>query len=514
MSASNSLFLIQGDQLFHTLYLKDHRNDLLLMVEDREQLTAFKYHKHRQVFYISAMRHYARELRHHDFNLVYLELSETKGLPYEKILEKVLAESKLSKITTFEIEDKELEKWLQNFCKQRNIQLIVKTTPLFLITRTDFKNYLEQNARPSLKGFYEDQRRKMKVLMEPNGEPSGGQYSFDDEDRLKWSQGNGTPKVPISVHDEIDQEVIRLVENEFVDHPGEALTSWYPTTREGAVLALTDFCNYRLPEYGPYEDTLSPREDFLFHSVLGPLINVGLLAPDEVLNTVLQYAKESPVPLQSLESFVKKILGCREYVRGIYHNFGEFQEQSNFWGHQRQLNENWFTGHTGVPPLDDAINKAIRLAYNHHTERLKIICNMMNLSEIHPQQVYRWFMEMHLDSTTWAMGPNVFGMGLHSDGGIFATNLHICGSNYWLKISTYKKADWCHEVDGLFWRFIENHREFFAKNSRLSVMTSNLQRMPADRKELLWKAADAFLARNTISAQKKEAAVSHSPLHL
>jgi deoxyribodipyrimidine photolyase-related protein len=227
-------------------------------------------------------------------------------------------------------------------------------------------------------------------------------------------------------------------------------------------------------------------------------MNVGLLAPDDVLNTALQHAKENPVSLNSLESFVRKILGCREYTRGIYQNFSEYQEQSNFWNHKRLPNENWYTGNTQVPPLDDAIKKALRLGYTHHIERLKIICNMMNLSELQPKKVYEWFMSMHLDSTVWALGPNVYGMGLHSDGGIFSTNLHVCGSNSWLKISPYKKEEWCHEVDGLFWRFIDKHDDYFSKSPRLAVMTKNLERMQPDRKEMLWKAADAFLARNTL----------------
>lgn len=498
MNASKSLFLIQGDQLFHPRYLKDHRSDLFLIVENREQLTAYKYHKHRQVFYISAMRHYAHELKHLDFNLVYMELPETNGLSYEKVLSRVLKESGLQKVTTFEIEDKELENRLQTFCRENGYELETKTTPLFLNTRSDFKNYLEKTSRPSMKSFYEEQRRKFKVLMEPNGEPVGGQFRFDDEDQLKWSHASATPKIPISVHDDIDHAVIKLVEREFADHPGEALTSWYPVTREAAEQALDDFCKYRLPEFGPYEESLCPKEDFLFHSVLGPLLNVGLLAPDDVINKVLQYAKDNPVSLNSLESFVRKILGCREYVRGIYQNFNDYQEQSNFWKHHRLPNENWSNAKTGVPPLDDAIEKAVRLGYNHHTERLKILCNMMNLAELQPKKVYDWFMSMHIDSTVWAMGPNVYGMGLHSDGGIFSSNLPICGSNYWMKISTYKKEDWCHEVDGLFWRFVEKHYDFFEKNPRLTIMTKNLERMQSDRKEMLWKAADAFLARNTV----------------
>ncbi|WP_413289064.1 cryptochrome/photolyase family protein [Bdellovibrio sp. HCB337] len=497
MATSKSLFLLQEDHLFPPTYLEDHKDDLFLMMEDKERLSSFKFHKHRLVFYLAAMRHYARELKHHDFNLVYFELDETRRLSCESILEKVLKEGDIEKVVTFEIEDKTQEKSLQDFCEKNGYALEVKPSPLFITSRQGFKSYLEQYSRPSVKTFYENQRRKLGILMEPNGEPSGGQFSFSDEDRLKWTKKNSTPKFPVSVRNELDMQVIQLVDKEFGDNHGDAHTFWYPTTREAAHDALKDFCTYRLAEYGPYEDTLCPDEDFLFHSVLAPLLNIGLLTPQEVIKTALGHSLENPVSLNSLESFVRKILGYREYVRGIYQNFNEFQEQSNFWKHVRLPNQNWYLGKTQIPPLDDAIQKSLRLAYNHHVERLKIVCNMMNLAEINPYEVYRWFMEMQMDSTAWALGPNVYGMGLHSDGGIFANNLHICGSNYWLKISTYKKGDWCHEVDGLYWRFIDKHQDFFAKNPRLSVMTSNLERMSSERKELLWKAADAFLARNT-----------------
>lgn len=498
MNASKSLFLVQEDHLFSPSYLKGHNNDLFLMVEDKKQLSSFNFHKHRLVLFLSAMRHYARELKHNDFNLVYFELDETSRVTSEDILEKVLKESALTRVVTFEIEDKLREKQLHDFCEKNGVTLEIKNSPLFLTPRQGFKNYLEQYARPSVKTFYEAQRRKLNILMEPTGEPVGGRFSFSDEERLKWSKEDGTPKFPASIHNEIDQQVIHLVEKEFPSHPGDAHTFWYPTTRNSAHEALYDFCKYRLAEYGPYEDTLCRDQDFLFHSVLAPVINIGLLTPHEVLTSTLSYASENPVSLNSLESFVKKILGYREYVRGIYQNFNEFQEQSNFWKHHRLPNENWYQGKTQVPPLDDAIHKALRLSYNHHIERLKIICNMMNLSELKPFEAYRWFMEMHMDSAAWALGPNVYGMGLHSDGGIFANNLHICGSNYWLKISNYKKEDWCQEVDGLYWRFINKHQDFFSKNPRLSVMTTNLDRMSTERKELLWKAADAFLLRNTV----------------
>ncbi len=485
-NGSKSLFLIQNGHLFPTTYLKGHENDLFLMIEDREQLESYKFHKHRLVFYLSAMRHYAHEVRHYDYNLIYLELPDTKGLSYEKILEKVLKESSLDKIVSFEIEDGAFEKRIRKFCDLNGYELEIKASPQFLVSRIDFKSYLEQHSRPFLKSFYEDQRSKLNILMEPSGEPVGGQFSFDDEARLKWSHESGAPKFPFPGHDEIDHKVILLVDKEFSDHRGEAITAWYPTSRKATHEALMDFCKYRLAEYGPYEDALCPHQDFLFHSVLSPSLNVGLLTPSEILETVLSYSSEKPVPLNSLERFIKKIIGYREYVHGIYQNFHEHQEQSNFWKHNRIPNENWYLGKTKVPPLDDAIKKAIRLSYNHHTERLKVLGNMMNLAEINPAEARRWFMEMHLDATPWAMSPNINGIGPH-----------LYRSNYWLKISTYTKGEWCQEVDGLYWRFVDKHQDFFNKRPKLAVVVKKLLHLPSEQKEQLWKAADAFLLRNT-----------------
>jgi deoxyribodipyrimidine photolyase-related protein len=184
-------------------------------------------------------------------------------------------------------------------------------------------------------------------------------------------------------------------------------------------------------------------------------------------------------------------------MRGIYQNFSEEQYEKNFWSHKRKLKKCWYDGTTGIEILDDAIKKADRLGYTHHIERLMILSNMMLLCEIEPKAVYDWFMEMHLDSSDWVMAPNVFGMGQFSDGGIFATKPYICGSNYYLKMSRYKKGDWCEIVDGLYWRFIDKHQYFYKKNPRMSVMVGTLDRMDPKRKKHIFKKADEFIEKVT-----------------
>jgi deoxyribodipyrimidine photolyase-related protein len=191
-------------------------------------------------------------------------------------------------------------------------------------------------------------------------------------------------------------------------------------------------------------------------------------------------------------------MGWREFVRGIYQNFSEVQDSKNFFKHERKLTKNWYEGTTGSPPVDDAIKKALKYGYCHHIERLMILSNIMLLSEIHPEQVHRWFMEMFVDSADWVMGPNVYGMGQFSDGGIFATKPYISGSNYILKMSDYKKGDWCDIWDGLFWRFVGKNSGFLAKNYRMSMMVKTFEKMDATKKKKLMATAESFIQEMTV----------------
>jgi deoxyribodipyrimidine photolyase-related protein len=225
---------------------------------------------------------------------------------------------------------------------------------------------------------------------------------------------------------------------------------------------------------------------------------LGLLNPDEVVQQALVIAKKLKTPIHSLEGFIRQIIGWREFLYGIDSIYGEKQKEMNFFNHQGQLAKSWYEGTTGIPPLDDAIKKVQKMAYLHHIERLMIVSNLMLLAEVHPQEVYRWFMEMHLDSYEWVMGPNVYGMGQMSDGGIFATKPYISGSNYILKMSDYSKGDWCEIWDGLYWSFIEKHKAFFLKNPRLSMMVKLLEKMPEARKKHLFKLAREFKEKNTV----------------
>ena len=184
-------------------------------------------------------------------------------------------------------------------------------------------------------------------------------------------------------------------------------------------------------------------------------------------------------------------------MRGIYQNFDQKLENNNFFSHKRSLNKNWYKATTGLIPLDHSIKNAQQYGWSHHIERLMILSNIMNLCEIHPKKAYDWFMEMFVDSSDWVMTPNLYGMGLYSDGGIFSTKPYICGSSYIMKMMNFKRGEWNNIMDGLYWRFIDKNRKFFIKNPRLSMMVRIFDKMDIKRKKIILSKANKFIKENT-----------------
>jgi deoxyribodipyrimidine photolyase-related protein len=207
------------------------------------------------------------------------------------------------------------------------------------------------------------------------------------------------------------------------------------------------------------------------------MLNTGLLTPREVIDKTLEHAAAHDIPLNSLEGFVRQIIGWREYVRGNYEFYGRAQRTKNFWGNDRPVPASFWTGRTGIEPVDAVIAKILDMGYTHHIERLMVLTNFMLLCEFSPDDVYRWFMEMFVDAYDWVMVPNVYGMGLAADGGLMMTKPYISSSSYLLRMSDFKRGPWCAIWDGLFWRFIGKHRGFFGANPRSSVMVRNLDRL-------------------------------------
>jgi deoxyribodipyrimidine photolyase-related protein len=256
---------------------------------------------------------------------------------------------------------------------------------------------------------------------------------------------------------------------------------------------LQGFLEQRFHEFGAYEDAIVKEEHFLNHSLLSPLINVGLLSPSDVINKAIAYAETHEVPINSTEGFVRQILGWREFIRGVYEVKGTEERTKNFWQFSRKIPKSFYTGTTGIQPVDDVISKVLKTGYAHHIERLMVLGNFMVLCEFDPDEVYKWFMELFIDAYDWVMVPNVYGMSLYADGGLMSTKPYISSSNYIMKMSNYAKGDWQDTWDGLFWSFMDKHSDFFSSNPRLGMLLGNLNRMNQETKETHFKNASQFL---------------------
>ncbi len=390
-----------------------------------------------------------------------------------------------------------------DFARQKLSHLPIRwvENPVFLTSAVDWAKYRGRYNRLFMADFYKWQRLRLRILIEGPDQPVGGQWSYDAENRRALPRGHVAPTLWPSTPDSLTLEVIKTVRSEFPDHPGDANSFYLPVTYHEAREWLNDFLSHRLALFGDYEDAISSSQRTLYHSLLSPLLNCGLLTPQQIVTQTLAFSEENPVPINALEGFLRQVIGWREFIRGIDREYAiNRQHLSNSQGATRRMKGCWYDGTTGLPPLDTAIQRARDFGYCHHIERLMILGSVMTMVEIHPDEVYRWFMEMFLDSADWVMRPNVYGMSQFADGGLFATKPYISGSNYVRKMSDYPKGDWCDVWDGLYWRYIDRHRSLFEKNPRMAIMTKALDNLDPHRREMLFETAEAFIALTTLES--------------
>ena len=488
--------LILGNQLFPIQLQNIEEDETVFMCEDSGLCTYEKHHKSKIALFFNAMRSFRDSLEAANIDCIYYDFNNKFEDSYIKKLSSEIKDNNFSCIRFFEIEDKPFENEIMQMISDLDIKCEVLNTPMFLDSRESFKDFVGDKKFLLQANYYKKARKEMDILIE-NDKPVGGKWSFDDENRKKLPKDYLIPKLPVIKERDDFEEISNFINTEFNDHPGN-INNIFPYTTEQALDWLDTFFEERFKNFGPYEDAIFMGEHFQLHSALSSSMNLGIITPQQIITKAKDYAEANDIPLNSLEGFVRQIIGWREFIRGIYQNFSEKMINSNYWNHNRKLSEAWYTGDTGIEPLDDAIKGALEFGYTHHINRLMVLASIMNMSRIHPSEIYKWFMEMFVDSSEWVMVPNVFGMGTFADGGIFATKPYISGSSYILRMSNFKKGDWCEIVDGLYWKFIEDNKEFFAKNPRLSLMIRALEKLDQERKLRIFKAAEIFIEEKTL----------------
>ena len=467
--------------------------DTIYLVEEYLYFKHYNFHKKKIAFHRASMKFYENYLQSKNSTVVYIEsfdeLSDiTKLIPY-------LKNKGVESFEYIDTTDYWLEKRITNTCKERDIHPNKKPTPLFLNTSEELASFFATKKRMFQTEFYKHQRLTKKILLEKQDKPIGGKWTFDDENRLKYPKGKTVPKTTFLNPNAFYSEAIAYTEKYFSSNYGQLDTDFiYPTTYSESKSWLAEFFKTRFSEFGAYEDAIVEKENILHHSVLTPMLNVGLLSPEFVIEEALLYASNHEVPLNSLEGFIRQILGWREFIRAVYELKGKEERTKNYWGFKRKIPASFWNGTTGIEPIDSCIKKVLETGYAHHIERLMVLGNFMLLCEFDPDEVYRWFMELFIDAYDWVMVPNVYGMSQFADGGLMATKPYISGSNYLMKMSDYQKGDWQPVWDGLFWRFMHVHRDFFLKNPRLGMLVRTFDKMPDEKQKLHLNNAEQFLA--------------------
>lgn len=442
------------------------------------------FHKKKLILHRASMKSYQAELESKGFTVCYLECQSISDLDEE-----------VSALHYCDPVDDLLNRRLKRLGEKSDVILHQLPSPNFLSPDDFLKKTLGGKKKPFMATFYKAQRKRMNILMQDADTPLGGKWSFDEDNRKKLPRNQVVPEPPADAPNEYVEEAEKYVAEHFSNALGRSHGFSYPVDRAGAKLWLKNFLKERFHLFGDYEDAIHTEHRIMFHSVLTPVLNIGLISPQEIIDEALAYAEKYDVPMNTVEGFVRQIIGWREFMRAMYLQHGVTERNGNFWNFTRKMPASFYDGTTGIDPIDETIHRVLEDGYCHHIERLMVLGNFMLLCRIHPEDVYKWFMELFIDAYDWVMVPNVFGMSQFADGGIFTTKPYLSGSNYIRKMSNYKNGDWCQVWDGLFWSFIADYKEVFLNNHRMSRMAWMYDKMTDEKKAEHRKNADEFLGK-------------------
>ena len=366
-------------------------------------------------------------------------------------------------------------------------------TPGFLTTKRWISGHYAGKKHLSMSTFYILQRKKLGLLVDSSNKPMGGKWSFNAVARKMTKPSAGA--IHLFKKSPIEMEAVHYTDANYFENYGSAEDFWFPTTHQQARVWLESFIQNRLEFYAEYQEALAQKDIVMMHSVLAASLNIGLLTPREVLDAVLEYHEKHPIPVEALEAFIRQLAGWREYVRTAYVVAGVRQRRSNFWKHRRRMPKSFYEGTTGIYPVDLSIKKLLHTSYANHNERLRLIGVFMMLCEFHPEDVYRWFMEMFIDSYDWAVVPNVYGLSQYADGGKMTAAPFLTNSRYLLKVSDYPKGEWCAVWDGLYWRFLSEHEAYLSGLPRFNEAMERMRRMGKNKLSEHSAVAKRFLDR-------------------
>lgn len=479
----------------HQLFKKNaalQKSRTVFLIEEHLFFKHFNFHKQKLVLHRASLKSYEYYLKKQGYTVEYIECIDDRN-DIRKLIS-YLSKEGIKTIHFTEVVDDWLNKRITSACAENNIEIVEHQTPAFLNSKQEGDDFFNGRKRYFQTDFYIAQRKKRNILLEVNDGPLGGQWSYDADNRKKFPAKENPPQINCPKEDEYVREAKQYIASHFNENYGLIDSFIYPVNFAAAEKWLEEFLQTRFEKFGDYEDAIVAKEYFLHHAVISPLINIGLLTPQQVLEAVLAYAVKNNSPINSTEGFIRQIMGWREFIRIVYAREGTKQRTTNYWKFTRKMPPSFWDGTTGIEPIDNTVKKVLTTGYLHHIERLMLLGNFMLLCEFDPDEVHKWFMEMFVDSYDWVMVPNVYGMVQFADGGLMTTKPYISGSNYVLKMSDYKKGPWCEIWDGLFWRFMDVHRTFFKKNPRLGMLVNTFDKMAPEKRNAHNEIAEKFLS--------------------
>lgn len=466
-------FLIFPTQLYFSIDILKQFNNIYL-IEEPKYFTYFKFHKLKLAYHRVTMKKYYQYLKSKKLKVKYINFYNVTNDFYLN----------LQFGTFYDPIDKHLEKKLKKYLTCNIIDQCQ-----FLISKKEIhenKNNFETNGKYYNDKFYKYMRIKLDILIDKNKKPIGNKWSFDNENRIPLPKEITIPKLPKILNNDFINEAKDYVNKHFKDNYGSLDYFIYPIDHKSSLKWLKNFLENRLDNFGPYEDAVSTEYNFIYHSVLTPMMNIGLLLDKDVINESIKFYENNKISIASFEGFIRQIIGWRQYTYALYELESDNLYSSNILNHTNKISNKWWES-VNITPIDFLIDKIKKYAYVHHIERLMYLSNWMLLNEIDPKEVYRIFMEWTIDAYEWVMIPNIFGMGQYANP-LMMSRLYFSSSNYILKMSNFKNDDtnWTEIWNAVYYNFINNHKQLLSKNYATAMQVKHWKNKTlSEQKELI-----------------------------
>lgn len=499
---------ILGDQLTRDLAsLRGRTKDdtVILMMEVWDEATYVKHHKQKIVLIFSAMRHFAAELRDAGWSVDYVKLTDADNAgSFTGEVARAIERHGPRAIHVVEAGEWRVQQSIEEWPDKFSCEVEILSDDRFVCSLAEFREWVEGRDTLRMEFFYREMRRKTGLLMDGD-KPTGGEWNYDSENRKPPKEGLEAPQRPLFEPDDITRECIALVEEKFGDHFGSLESFGWPVTRDQAEEAADAFFAERIECFGPYQDAMVHGQDDLFHSMLSTSINLGLLDPLDLCERAERAYKDGKAPLNSVEGFIRQLIGWREYVRGFYWLHMPHLQRANALNAQRSLPEFFWTGETDMRCLADCIRSTRDNAHAHHIQRLMVLGNFCLIAGISPREVQDWYLVVYADAYEWVELPNVAAMVLYADDGKLASKPYAASGNYINKMSNYcsdcaysvskKTGEGACPFNALYWHFMDRHRDKLESNHRIGRIYSNWDRMGEEKQAEYLESAEAFLEK-------------------